>query len=231
MPALRRPTSLTVVTLLLLLLGGLALESSRRTEQRWRQVPTVTCRDLLPGGPPLPQYVRLSDAHLGGRGHAARRDMDAALEMYVPVYSGQLGAEPAGAELRLVLEVLDDDDRARLLADPAPAELIVEVLPGFAQLPPWCQRRLGTLYPGWQAARCRLVRVGLWEPTAWVAQRQRREAAALWGLAVVLQILWPFGQWLAWRSSWRAVWPSSATTGCAYQGESECGPDSIPGRF
>ncbi len=126
----------------------------------------MTCDDLIQKGPGHNQFIILTDVHLCSRGDALRRDMDADMQMYVPIYSARLMKEPPPAELKLLLEVLDDRERERLLARPDAGELIVELWTASGQLGPWVKDRLGAIYPGMQLAKCRVLSVGLHEPSA-----------------------------------------------------------------
>src|SRR5262245_47045884 len=110
-----QPKWLMGLSALLVLWGALLVGAGYRTERFANDLPRMTCDDLLKMGRAAPQFVILTDVQLCQTGHAFRRDMDAAIEMYVPVYSTKLKKEPRGAELTLLLEVLDDRERRRLL--------------------------------------------------------------------------------------------------------------------
>jgi hypothetical protein len=97
--------------------------------------------------------------------------MDGAIEMYIPIYPGRLVQEPAPAELRLLLEVLDDRDWDALRASPGPLEFACEFWTRAEQLHPWVLQTLEAKYPGIQVRRCRVASVGLHEPTAVKAER------------------------------------------------------------
>src|SRR5260370_837764 len=130
----------------------------------------MTCEQLAQNGPGGKQFLRLTDVRLCAGGHAFHRDMDAALETYIPFYSARLGREPRPGELTLVLEILDDRDRERLLGSPNVGELPCQIRPN-ARLEPWAQQELATKYPGIALAPCRVVTVGLQEPTVARANR------------------------------------------------------------
>jgi hypothetical protein len=178
-----------------LLLGGVVLTiGSLRTAERLKAVPRMSCDELLRRGGAAPQFVTLNDVHLGERGYAFRRDMDAAMEMYVPVYSTALRQEPQGPSLVLLLQVLDDRDRDRLLAQPAVGELTVQLWTDSRRLDPWIGAQLATMYPGIQLARCRVLSVGLHEPSAGRARREFRCGMGMLGLAMASQLAWWAGR-------------------------------------
>src|SRR5262245_8723190 len=155
MPYLAQPKWLVGVTAVVALCGASLFAASFRTERRASELPRMTCDDLLRKGAAAPQFVTLADVHLCQAGHAMRRDMDSALEMYVPIYSNNLPQEPRGADLVLLLEILDDRERGRLLANPDIGELTVELWTDAATLDPWVPATLATFYPGLKTANCR----------------------------------------------------------------------------
>ena len=87
---------------------ALLIVKSNRWSDLAKSLPRMTCDDLIQKGPGHNQFIILTDVHLCSRGDALRRDMDADMQMYVPIYSGRLMKEPPPAELKLLLEVLDD---------------------------------------------------------------------------------------------------------------------------
>jgi hypothetical protein len=155
----------------LFLIGGCCVVQSRHQRQQADELPRMTCEELVRNGPGANSFIKLTDVRLCTRGHVLDRDMDAALEMYVPIYSARLAREPAPADLGLVLEILDDRDRTRLLAQPAVGELPCEIRPGGNRLEPWVQEKLAAKYPGFPVRNCRVVTVGLHEPTVQKAAR------------------------------------------------------------
>jgi hypothetical protein len=191
---LGQPKWLWWTSIALCVCGALLIASSYRTAQQARRLPRMTCAELLRRGPAAPQFVTLTDVHLGQAGQALRRDMDAALEMYVPIYSAHLKQQPAGADFRLLLEVLDDRQLNRLLARAEVGALTVELWSDASQLDPWVDRELATRYPGIQVRRCRVVSVGLHEPSLVRSGREWRDGFVLVLLAMALQ-----AGWLAWR--------------------------------
>jgi hypothetical protein len=154
------------VTLISIFLGALLIAKSNRWSDLAKSLPRMTCDDLIQKGPGDNQFIILTDVHFCSSGDALRRDMDADMQMYVPIYSARLMKEPPPAELKLLLEVLDDRERDRLLARPDIGELIVELWTASGQLDPWVKDRLGAIYPGMQLAKCRVLSVGLHEPSA-----------------------------------------------------------------
>ena len=174
-----------------LFLGGLILVvASQRIEHRAKTLPQLSCEDLFRKGRAAPQFVTLTDVQLCQRGYAFRRDMDAAMEMYVPVFSTKLAKEPQAADLRLLLEVLDDRDRERLIEQPRVGKLTVEIWRDFQALDPWVGKRLAMIYLGIQLANCRLISIGLHEPSEVQSQRELQDGIGLLVLAMACQIAW-----------------------------------------
>jgi hypothetical protein len=160
-----------VVSILLLIHGWYCVDHSRTVEQHALQLPEMTCDQLVQNGPGRNNYLKLTDVRLCTRGEAFSRDMDAALQTFIPIYSARLGQEPRPGELRLLLEILDDRDRDALLACPGPVEFACEIWTRADQLDEWVYRALESKYPGIQVRKCRVVTVGLHEPTAVKAHR------------------------------------------------------------
>jgi hypothetical protein len=159
-----------VVSIVLLLHGWFCVYNSRQIQQHAEQLPKMTCEQVIENGPGRNNYVWLTDVRLGGA-EAARRDMDGALVSYIPIYPGRLVQEPAPADLRLLLEIFDDRDRDRLLAIPGPIEFAGEFWTRAERLDRWVYQVLEAKYPGVQVRKCRVVTVGLHEPTAIKATR------------------------------------------------------------
>jgi hypothetical protein len=187
---LAQPKWLMFVSAGLLLCGALLVAGSSRTEQRAKALPRMSCQDLLRMGRAAPQFVTLSDVQLCQNGYASRRDMDAAMEMYVPVFSTKLKNQPRPADLVLLLEVLDDRDRERLLGQPAIGELTVELWTDPKELDPWVGDTLATIYPGIQLANCRVLSVGLHEPSEVRARREKSEGIGMLLVAAACQLAW-----------------------------------------
>jgi hypothetical protein len=192
---LGQPKWLVVISAGLFLCGAFLAASSLQTAQRANALPRMSCGDLIRMGRAAPQFVTLTDVHLCKNGHASRRDMDAAIEFYVPVFSSSLKKAPPAADLGLLLEVLDDRELNRLLEQPAVGELTVELWTDARSLDPWVGNRLATIYPGIQLANCRVLSVGLHEPSEFRARHEWRDGMAMLLLATACQI----GAWM-WRS-------------------------------
>ena len=192
--------------------GAFMLSCSSRHKDNAQTLPRMTCDDLIQNGPGANQFVTLTDAHLCSKGDVSSRDMDSALEMYVPIYSDSLKQEPQPADIALILEVLDDRDRSALLERRDVGELNVELWRQAAQLHPWVFDSLVTLYPGIHVAKCRVVSVGLHEPSLLHARSEMHQGI----FSLVAAILFQFGWWI-WCSLKKAA-PTSA-------------PQSTPGQL
>jgi hypothetical protein len=193
----RQPKWLVVVVAGLFCCGIFMAASSRRTEQLAHSLPRMTCADLIRLGRAAPKFVTLTDVHICENGYAFRRDMDAAMEMYVPAYSTKLAKAPRAADLVLLLEVLDDREQERLLERPEFGELTVELWTAAAGLDPWIPDTLATMYPGIQVANCRVVSVGLHEPSEFRARYEWTDGLELMLLAAVCQLGWWIWQWMS----------------------------------
>jgi hypothetical protein len=193
----RQPKWLIAVFAGLFLCGLFMAASSRRTERLAKSLPRMSCDDLLRMGRAAPRYVTLTDVHVCENGYAFYRDMDAAMSMYVPIFSTTLANAPRGANLVLLLEVLDDRERERLLERPAIGELPVELWTNAAALDPWVQDTLGPMYPGIRVANCRVVSVGLHEPSEFRARYEWREGIVMMLVAAACQLGWWSWQWFS----------------------------------
>jgi hypothetical protein len=187
---LGQPKWIAVVSAGLFLWGAFSVADSRRTEQRAKELPRMSCSDLIRMGRAAPKFLTLTDVHICQNGHAFRRDVDAAMEMYVPVFSTKLGKEPRAADLALLLEVLDDREFNRLLARPAVGELTVELWTEVGTLDPWVGDTLATMYPGIKLANCRVISVGLHEPSEFRAANEWRDGIGMMLLASACQLGW-----------------------------------------
>ena len=117
------------------------------------------------------------------------------MQMYIPVYSAQLGKEPKPRELRLLLEIFDDRERARLLSQPDVGELTCELWTRADQLDPWVCDGLAAKYPGIQIKKCRVLSVGLHEPTP-------SKAREIWWFAIISFVVGSgILGWLVWKRS------------------------------
>ena len=177
-----QPKWLIGLTAFAFLCGIFLVATSLRKADRAHGLRRMTCEDLIGNGPGTDQFLTLTDVHLCSAGHAVRRDTDAAMEMYIPIFSDRLKQEPQPADIALLLEVLDDRDREQLLECPDVGELNVELWTRAAQLDPWVLDRLGSIYPGIQLAKCRVLSVGLHEPSALhaAAKCMRASACSSW---------------------------------------------------
>jgi len=165
-----RRSWLIVAAFALFLHGGCCLELSPRIRKQAENLPRMTCAELVRNGPGKNQFLKLTDVRLCSGGYAFYRDMDAAMEMFIPIYSSRLAQEPPARELTLLLNIEDDRDRERLLARPDVDELICELWWRVDQLEPWVTDCLAAKYPGIRFRNCRVVSVGLHEPTPIKAQ-------------------------------------------------------------
>jgi hypothetical protein len=208
-----QPKWLIGVTLVTAVLGVLLIAKSNRWADDARSLPRMTCDDLVQNGPGGSQFIILTDVRLCSRGDAFRRDMDADMEMYVPIYSTRLIKEPQPENLKLLLQVLDDRERDRLLARPEVHELMVELWTSTGKLYPWVKDRLAALYPGIQLANCRVLSVGLHEPSALRIGSAMQEGVALIIVAFGCQV-----GWLIWKFG-RTHYPIRQLDVCAAQDE------------
>ena len=190
MRAYSQPKWVIGVTSIAALLGALLIVKSNRWAEFAQSLPRMACDDLVQNGPGGNQFIVLTDVHLCSRGNAFRRDMDADMQMYVPIYGARLMNEPQPADLKLLLEVLDDRERDRLLARPDVGELMVELWTPAGRLDPWAKNFLAATYPGIQLANCRVLSVGLHEPSALRIGSAMQEGVALLVVAVGCQIAW-----------------------------------------
>jgi hypothetical protein len=191
MNLLKLPKWLLGLSALLLLGGACSVAAGRRDEQLAKDLPRMTCADLLQKGRAAPQFVTLTDVQLCQGGHAFQRDMDAAMKMYVPIYSMELKEQPPASDLRLLLEVLDDRERERLLARPRIGELTIELWTSVFSLEPWVKATVSQLYPGIQMAKCHVISVGLHEPSSFRVVHEWRDGIILIALGAVCPLLWP----------------------------------------
>ena len=189
-----QPKWFAAISVGLILCGALLIVGSWRTERQAVALPRMTSEELLKRGRAAPRFVTLTDVRLCGNGYAFHRDIDAATEMYVPAFSTESKNEPPAADLRLLLEVLDERESDRLLACPTVGELTVELWTDATTLDPWIGQSLATCYPGIRLANCRVLSVGLHEPSLARACSEFRDGVVLLSFAVACQ----FGWW-GWR--------------------------------
>jgi hypothetical protein len=194
MQSLSQPKWLLGASIFLCVAGAFLVYCSGSTERRANALPRMTCDDLIRRGRAAPQFVTLTDVHLGQRGHAFQYDMDAALKMYVPMYSARLQNPPRNIDLALVLEVLDDRDRQRLLRQPKVGELTVQLWRSDGEIDLWAQNKLLRMYPGIRLPNCRILSVGLHEPSIVRAQRERYEGGMMIATGAAFQLGWSIWQ-------------------------------------
>ena len=181
-------------SLITFLWGVLLIVGSLDAAHRAGRLARMTCDDLIRNGPGADNFITLTDVRICSAGHAFRRDMDAAMEMYVPIFSSRAQQPPQPADIKLILQVLDDRDRDELLARPDIGELNVELWNPAGQLDPWAADWLGSIYPGIQLAKCTVLSVGLHEPSMLHAQSEMHDGLVLLGISLACQ----FGWW-TWR--------------------------------
>ncbi len=120
-----------------------------------------------------PKQVRLAHRRASWRSRSCQPRHGWRPGVIHPHLSGAPRAEPAPANLRLLLEILDDRDRDRLLASPGLLEFACEFWTRPEQLDRWVYQVLEAKCPGIQVRKCRVVSVGLHEPTAIKATRSQ----------------------------------------------------------
>lgn len=192
-----RTSWLVWVAVALLLYSAICLGQAPFVAARRRDLPRMTCDELVQrNGPGASAYIVLTDARLASDQRIARRDAlsPGDLEALVPLYSAARGQEPPPGDMRLILSIRDDRDRARLLEQPAPAEIVASVRRAEPELDAWAKQGLRQSYPGLPIDRCWLVIVGVHEPS-----EGRQSVLHQHGVAALLAALLLVG-WLAWRS-------------------------------
>lgn len=177
-------------------IGGCCWLQSETMGQQASSLPRMTCAELVKNGPGGHRFVRLTDVRLCSRGGALYRDMDAAMEMYIPIHSRR-EKEPEPADLSLLLEVHDDRDRTALLREPDVGELNCQVDRTVAGIGPSFVKVLESQYPGIRMGNLRLVSVGMHEPTQAKAERTWWYGALAFLLGAGL-VAWGIGDW--WRT-------------------------------
>jgi len=167
---------LSVVAVGMLTYGGHCLREAPTMRKAIENLPEMTCEQLVCDGPGGHRYVVLTDAALSSGRSVAERDSESgALELYHPIYPAAKAKEPPAVELSLILGILDESDRRRVrddrnerqtLGQAGVSPLTVEVTTTADQLPAWAQEGLANNYRGILVSRCRVVTIGLDEPTA-----------------------------------------------------------------
>ena len=188
-----RQAWLAIAFIALFLHGGFCVVQSYWIQAEAENLPRMTCDELIRNGPQGNQFITLTDVRLCSRGYAFYRDMDAAMSMYLPIYSERLGQEPQPRQLALLLEILDDRDRENLLGRPDVGELTCELWTPVDRLDPWVREVLATKYPGIQLAKCRVLSVGLHEPTVLKAYRSTWFGLESFFLGTIMLawLIWP----------------------------------------
>jgi len=194
---------LSVIGVGTLAYGGRCLREAPAMREAIENLPEMTCEQLVRDGANGHRYVILTDAALsGGRSVAERDGESGALELYHPVYPAARAKEPPAIELNLVLGVLDETDRRRVRDDrnerekqgkPGLSPLIVEVSLTADRLPAWAQEGLANNYRGILLSRCRVVTIGVDEPTPANAQHLQWRGFGFTALGVMLL------GWLVWQ--------------------------------
>ena len=200
---MRKHFWIAVIAVGMLAYGGHSLWEAPAMRRAIENLPEMTCEQLVRDGPGRHRYVVLTDAALtSGRSVAERDSESGALELYHPIYPAAESKEPPAVQLNLILGVLDESERRRARDDrnqretqgqPGLSPLIVEVTTTADQLPAWAQEGLANNYRGILLSRCRVVTIGLDEPTA--AHAQRLQWRGLGFTTLGLMIL----GWCVWR--------------------------------
>jgi hypothetical protein len=162
---------IAIACIALFLHGCYCFANSRWIQQQAEQLPEMTCDQLLQNGLGRGNCLKLTGVRLCTAGHAFDIDMDAASKVVIPIYSARLAREPRPSELQLLLEILDDRDWDRLQATPEPMEFACEIWTRAEKIDLRANRSLEAKYPGIQVRKCRVVTIGLHEPTLIKASR------------------------------------------------------------
>jgi hypothetical protein len=229
---------LSLIAVGMLVYGGHCLHEAPAMRQAIENLPEMTCEQLVRDGAGGHRYVVLTDAVLsGGRSVAERDGESGALELYHPIYPAAKAKDPPAVELSLVLGVLDESDRRRVrddrnqrqtLGQPGLSPLTVEVTGTADQLPAWAQEGLANNYRGILLSRCRVVTIGLDEPTAVHAQHLQWRGVGFAVLGVIIL------GWCAWDIRVRlGAEPSAASIKAppaapAVDSHSADGPSQLP---
>jgi hypothetical protein len=151
----------------------------------------MTCQELVRKGAGMSRFIQLTDVRLCSHGYAigCEDGLDPNRTMYVPFYSRQ-EQEPRPADLALLLEIDDERDIKRLLAEPDVGQLSCQVDRTVADIDPGFLKVLQTQYPGIRCANLRLVCVGLHEPTELKAERMWQDGILALVCGVVVLACW-----------------------------------------
>ena len=168
--------------------SGCVLWQSPGVREQAASLPKMTCQELVRKGAGMNRFIQLTDVRLCSHGYAigCADGLDPNRSMYVPIHSRQ-EKEPSPADLVLLLEVDDERNIERLLAEPDVGQLNCQVDRAVADIDPGFLKVLQTQYPGIGMANLRVVSVGLHEPTEIKAERHWRDAilAFVFGAAVL----------------------------------------------
>jgi len=145
----------------------LCLVQAPDVREQAARVPRMTCDQLVANGPGAAPYVTLTNARLCGGGFALERDSETGSlsQLIIPVYGGRPAEQPKPRDLALLLRICDDREKDRLFACRDAAEFTCEVRPDASHVEGWLLEELARQYPGIRLERCRLLTVGLHEPT------------------------------------------------------------------
>jgi hypothetical protein len=157
----------------------LCLVTGPDVRERAARVPRMTFDELQRNGPGAHPYVTVTDARVCAGGFAFDNDADTGAldQLIVPVYDGSLREEPKPRDLQFLLRICDGREKDRVFARPDGVELTCEVRNDLGRIERWLLEDLAKQYPGIRLERCRLLTVGLHEPT-----EERARSVTLTGL-------------------------------------------------
>lgn len=191
---MRHRSWLTIASCGMLVYGLVCLLGYPAQQRRAEAVPRITCEQLLRNGPGQDGYATLTDVRLCGKGYAFWRDAMSPgdVDVFVPVYAGNLPREPEPPELALLLEVQDASDWQRLRGAEV-VEFTCQVHSTANRVPDWAQSSLAEKYRGIRFADLKVLTVGLREPTLAKARQLLRHGTLASGAGAALL------GWLLWR--------------------------------
>jgi hypothetical protein len=145
----------------------LCFVQSPEVREQAARVPRMTCADLIKFGRAVPPLVTLTDVHLCSGGFVSERDSETGDldQLIVPVYGALAGAEPNPRELTLLLRICDNAEKDRVFGQSKGLELTCEVHGDLALVERELLDELAKKYSGIHPERCRLLTIGLDEPT------------------------------------------------------------------
>jgi len=192
----RKSFFFAVVSLGMLAYGRHCLRKAPEMRQAIDNLPEMSCEQLVRDGSGGHRYLVLTDAALtSGRSVGMRDSESGALELYHPIYAAGNAKQPPAVELKLILGVFDETDRRRLRDDRDQRQvhrqtgfspIVIEVSTTADQLPDWAQEGLAKGYPGIVLSRCRVVTIGLDEPTEAHARHLQWRGLGLTALGVIM---------------------------------------------